>query len=61
MAKRPPGQQQQSQHENMVVEDKTRGPAAGESEPDDGVTWKVLPRIGCLAYFLRLYHYTGID
>ncbi|TFK91647.1 propionyl-CoA carboxylase [Polyporus arcularius HHB13444] len=24
----------------MVVEDKARGPAAGESEPDDGVTWK---------------------
>ncbi|KAI0698037.1 propionyl-CoA carboxylase [Cerioporus squamosus] len=40
MSKRPPGQQQQSQHESTVVEDKSRGPVAGESEPDDGVTWK---------------------
>ena len=41
MSKRPPSQQQ-DRDENVKAEDKSRG---GKYEPDDGVTWKVLPRI----------------
>lgn len=55
MSKRPPSQQQQSRDENVKVEDKSRG---HESEPDDGVTWKVLPRT-CIARMSPAHDYNA--